>query len=289
MPWAAVHVLLAVLTNPAAVQALPGLHGVVDLVAFGAPGQRSRTNVDGGQRHRREDDVEPVAPLRGVRVGVVADVGRGHRDELVVVTHLVHRGQPDVEQLPGRGLDDVLDEDDLVAVNFGGSHNIPERGAGAVQRGRGNVALRFEQRELGGAAAGAAGGGEFGADRGRPEHIGVGHPSHVVVGHVGDQVVGVGEVQGVGLDGFGPVVCTENQGHTGVFEADAGAAESAEDVGVSGMVPFRCAFLGHWILDDSGIFGLVPRFAPGVNLSFLPPFCPAVSTSCILRRSRKAA
>ena len=78
-------------------------------------------------------------------VGVVADVGRGHRDELVVVTHLVHRGQPDVEQLPGRGLDDVLDEDDLVAVNFGGSHNIPEGGAGAVQRGRGNVALRFEQ------------------------------------------------------------------------------------------------------------------------------------------------
>lgn len=37
------------LSNAAAVQSLPGLNGVVDLVALGTPGQRPGPNVDGGQ------------------------------------------------------------------------------------------------------------------------------------------------------------------------------------------------------------------------------------------------
>ena len=73
-------------------------------------------------------------------------------------------------------------------------------------------------------------------------------------------MIGVGEVQGVGLDGFGPVICTENQGEARVFEADAGAAESAEDVGVgdagrqAGGLPVAvCGGQGGFDLSD--VFG----------------------------------
>ena len=74
---------------------------------------------------------------------VVADVGRGHRDELVVVAELVHGGQPNVEQLPAGGLDHVLDQHDFVAVNLVGAHRIPERCPGAIQGGGGDVTLGF--------------------------------------------------------------------------------------------------------------------------------------------------
>jgi hypothetical protein len=96
------------------------------------------------------NDVQAVAPLRGVRVGLVTDVRRRHRDELVVVAKLVHRGQPDIKQFPTGRLDDVLDKDDFVAVNFGGAHDIPEgcrlfavqrRGTAAVGRWFGPVMI----------------------------------------------------------------------------------------------------------------------------------------------------
>jgi hypothetical protein len=156
---AAVDVLLAVLADGAALGLLPGLHRVVDLVAARAPGQRAGPHVGQRQRGGGEHDVEPVAPLRGVRVGHIADVRGGDGHELVAVAEGVHRGQPDVEQLPGGGLDDVLDEHHLVAVYLGGPHHVPEGGAGAVQRGGGHVLGGFEQRQLRAVLAAATGGG----------------------------------------------------------------------------------------------------------------------------------
>jgi hypothetical protein len=95
-----------------------------------------------------------------VWVGLVADVGGGDGDELVTVAEFVHRGQPDVEQLPVGRFDDVFDEHHLVAVHLGGAHHVPEGGAGAVQGGGGHVPGGFEQRQLGAVlAAPAAGGG----------------------------------------------------------------------------------------------------------------------------------
>jgi hypothetical protein len=79
-----------------------------------------------------------------MRVRLVTDVRRANGDELVVVAELAHRGQPDVEQLPGGGLDDVFDEHHLVAVHFGRSDDVPEGRAGAVQGAGGDVAGRFE-------------------------------------------------------------------------------------------------------------------------------------------------
>jgi hypothetical protein len=100
-----------------------------------------------------------------VWVGHIADVRAGDRDELVPVVEGVHRGQPDVEQLPGGGLDDVLDEHHLVAVYLGRADHVPEGGAGAIQRGGGHVPGRFEQRQLRAVPAAATGRGQLGADR----------------------------------------------------------------------------------------------------------------------------
>jgi hypothetical protein len=168
-----------------------------------------------------------------VRVRLITDVRGADGHELVAVAELVHRGQPDVEQFPGGGFDDVLDQDHLVAVDLGRADDVPEGGAGAVQGSGGDVPGRFEQRQLRAVlAAAAAGGGELGADRGCPQHVAVRQAAHVVVGDVGDEVVGVGEVQRVGLDGLLPVVGRELKLQARVLQADAGAAVAAEDVGV---------------------------------------------------------
>ena len=230
---AAVDVLGAVLADAAAGRLLPRLHGVVDLVAAGAPGERAGADVGHRDAELDEHDVEPVAPLGGVRVGLVADVRAGHGDELVLVAQGVHRLAPDVEQLPGGGLDDVLDQDHLVAVDLGRAHDVPEGGAGAVQRGGGHVSGRLQQRQLRGVlAAAAAGRGQLGADRRGPQHVAVGQAAHVVVGDVGDDVVGVREVGGVGLDRLGPVVGGQLQLQARVLQPDRAAAVTAEDVGV---------------------------------------------------------
>jgi hypothetical protein len=52
---AAVHVLLAVLADRAALRLLPRLHGVVDLIAARAPGQRAGPHVGQRQRGGGED------------------------------------------------------------------------------------------------------------------------------------------------------------------------------------------------------------------------------------------
>jgi hypothetical protein len=126
---------------------------------------------------------------------------------LVAVAEGVHRGQPDLEQLPGGGLDDVLDEHDPVAVYLGGAHHVPERGAGAVQGGGGHMPGGFEQRQLGAVLAAATGGGQLGADRECPQHVGVWQAAHVVVGDVGLHMLGVREIGRMSGDSFVPVVC----------------------------------------------------------------------------------
>jgi hypothetical protein len=74
--WAPVQVLLAVLSDAAAIESLPGLHGAVDLIALWAPGQRARPDV--GHRQAQCSEQSGYSSGRPIDNGVADDeVSRG--------------------------------------------------------------------------------------------------------------------------------------------------------------------------------------------------------------------
>ena len=166
-----VDVLAAVLPDSAAV-AFPPLPGVHVRAAFRAPGERPGFHIGARHSFAVEHNVEPVTPLGCARIVVSTNVGGGHADELMLVAEGRHPGQPHVEQLPPGGLDHVLDQDDLVAVDFSGADDLPERDAGPGEPFLRDMPPLFEQVGLGVFLPATAGRRQFGADRGRPQDRG---------------------------------------------------------------------------------------------------------------------
>ncbi len=80
---AAVVVLLAVLADGRPVS--PCLDGFDISTAGGAPGEGSGCDVGDGDALTGEDDEDPVPPLRGRPVVLVADVGGGDGQDLAGV------------------------------------------------------------------------------------------------------------------------------------------------------------------------------------------------------------
>jgi hypothetical protein len=117
---AAVVVLLGVLAD-LDLRVTPALAGLDVLAALEAVRQRARREIGTPHPFQCEHGIDPVAPLRRVRVGLGTDVRGGRRDELDPVAELLRGADPLGEQDPFGELDDVLHDDAGEPFGFHGA------------------------------------------------------------------------------------------------------------------------------------------------------------------------
>ena len=217
---AAVDVLLAIFA-PRAV-GLPALNGFDVGFTQRAPCRGADFQVGRAVALPPKDAVPPVPRLRGGMAKLRVEV-----DFFVAVTEAVHGAEPGVVGFPAFDIDDVLDDDQLIAVAFGEADHIPHRRAGAFVGGVDlNFAVEFELALIFAfASTGEAVRGAFGAG---DEDIGGAVAEGVARLDVGAVVIDLRVVGVVALDGECPVVEGDDAFEAQRFGGDGVAAGSAE-------------------------------------------------------------